>query len=260
MPDPVAARDWITPDEVRSSASSGDGAGIKIAIIDSGIESDHPTLRELDVVDQLSITIRSNEAHIEEDTVGDVYGHGTAVAGLVHRVAPRAAVGSFRVLRPNGVPTEPAAIHAAVIEALKRGYQVINCSFGSPGTAEDVMIFKDWIDRAYLAGAHTVAACGNIDPLEREWPSHFATPISVGICSLAEGRIGYRAGQLVDFAAAGEGLRVPWKGGIEKTVLGSSFATPQVSGIVARILSTHPDLSPSLMKAALRLIASPVPN
>lgn len=259
MPDPATERAWISPDQANTAAISADGYGVKIAIIDSGIETDHPTLRELVVADRLSVSIRRNQAHIEEDAAGDVYGHGTAVAGLVHRVAPRATLGSFRVLRPNGVPTEPAAIHAAVIEALDRGYQVINCSFGTPGTPEDVMVFKDWIELAYLAGAHTVAACGNIDPAEREWPSHFATPISVGICPLPEGQIGYRAGQLVDFAAAGEGLRVPWKGGIEKTVLGSSFATPQVSGIVARVLSAHPDLSPPLMKAALRHIASAVP-
>jgi len=260
MPESVGECDWITPDEARAAVAEGDGRGVKIAIIDSGIEASHPALSGLNITDRLAIATRIGRPLVEEDALGDVYGHGTAVAGIVHRIAPRASIGSFRVLRPNGIPTEPVAIRGAVIEALARGYQVINCSFGSPGRSDDLASFKDWTDQCYLAGAHSVAACGNLDPEEREWPSHFTSVIAVGVGPCREGEILYRPGHLVEFAAAGESLRVPWKGGGEKTVLGSSFAAPHVSGIVARILSKHPNISPPLMKAVLRQIALPGPR
>jgi subtilisin family serine protease len=260
MPETDQNGSWITLDEAREAAANGDGAGVKVAIIDSGVEIDHPALDGLSITDRLATTTRIGRAQTADDELGDVYGHGTAVAGIVHRTAPQAEIGSFRVLRPNGVPTEPAAIRGAVLEALERGYQVINCSFGSPGKSSEVMIFKDWIDRSYLAGAHAVAACGNLDPDEREWPSHFTSLISVGIGPCQDGEILYRPRHIVEFAAAGEALRVPWKGGGEKTVLGSSFAAPQVSGIIARILSKHPGISPPMMKGILREIASPFPQ
>jgi subtilisin family serine protease len=258
MPDSEIGRNWITPQMGLDALAAGDGAGVKVAIIDSGIEADHPALSKLKIADRLAVTTRIGKSHVEEDGEGDVYGHGTAVAGIVHRIAPQASIGSFRVLRPNGVPTEPLAIRGAVLEALARGYQIINCSFGSPGRSGDVLVFKDWIDRAYLAGAHAVAACGNLDPDEREWPSHFSSLISVGVAACGEGEIHNRPGHIVEFAAAGESRRVPWKGGGEKAVLGSSFAAPQVSGLIARILSKHPEISPPLMKALLREVASPV--
>ncbi len=192
---------------------------------------------------------------IENGASGDSYGHGTAVAGVIRRAAPQAAIGSFRVLRPNGVPAEPAAIHGAVCEALRRGYHVINCSFGAPASRRDLLVFKDWIDRAYLAGAHVVAACSNVEATRAEWPSHFASVISVAAAEVADGELFYRPGELVEFAACGEIKDAPWKGGRSSHVMGSSFAAPAVSALVARIISAHPELSPPLVKALLREIA-----
>ena len=62
---------------------------------------------------------------------------------------------------------------------------------------------------------------------------------------------------VIVFRAKGSDVEVPWIGGGSKTVVGSSYAAPHVSGLVARILSKAPNLSPLLMKDLLHRIAKP---
>jgi hypothetical protein len=66
-----------------------------------------------------------------------------------------------------------------------------------------------------------------------------------------------RNGSLVEFAAAGFDIDVPWSGGKRKRVTGSSFAAAHVTGLLARLLGAYPDLHPLEAKALLRRVALP---
>ena len=203
----------------------------------------------------------------------DVFGHGTAIAGIIRRVAPDAEIGSFRVLGEQ-LRSRTLIIREGVRLALERGYHILNCSFGC-GREDHVLHYKDWIDEAYLRGRHIVAACNNQDFMKREWPGHFPTVITVNFATAFVGgasapanrldgegstELFYRPGNLVEFIAPGQDIVVAWLAGAIKKVTGSSFAAPYVAGLLARLISGCPSLSPLHTKTLLQKLASPLPS
>jgi subtilisin len=94
---------------------------------------------------------------------------------------------------------------------------------------------------------------------KREWPGHFPTVITVSFTgSSSPDSLFWQPGNLVEFAARGLDLEVPWLGSGRKKVTGSSFAAAHVTGLLARLLSGCPDLSPLLAKALLQQLAEPI--
>jgi len=246
---------WPSLDEARSALRDGTGRGIKIAVLDSGIEFSHPVLAGLKVADDLAVVDDGVQLLVEPGEGRDAYGHGTAVAGIIQQLAPEAAIGSFRVLGSH-LRSRTMIIREAARLALERGYHILNCSFGC-GREDHVLFYKDWIDEAYVQGRHIVAACNNQDFTKREWPGHFPSVITVNFarCNAPE-EFRYRQGQLVEFAAHGQDVDVPWLGGGRKQVTGSSFAAPHVAGLLARLISGVPTLSPLEAKALLARLAT----
>ena len=266
---------WITPDLARKAIENGRGRGIKIAIIDSGVESSHPELRHLRLADDIAFEITATGIVERRHGEGcDKYGHGTAVAFTIQRIAPEAQLGSFRVLDENLGSRYPI-IEEGVRIALDRGYHVINCSFGSDADLSRVCSccqrpavahFKSWIDLAYRHGVHVVTACNNGDFRSPEWPGYFPSAIAVNMAKTDANDLFFRwdvppygdfAQHLVEFAARGVDLEVPWNHGGKGTRTGSSFAAPHVAGILARLLSEYPNLKPPVAKALLQEIATP---
>ena len=254
--DPGRGRAWPTMEEVREAARHGTGEGVRVAVIDSGIEATHPKLGNLRLVDSVGFEEERGHIRVLEGEGHDIYGHGTAVAGILHEVAPLAEVGSFRVIDAQ-CSSRTHLICAGVQEALKRGYQVLNCSFGCRGLAKFILPHKEWADEAWLRGAHVVAACSNLDSRETEWPSHFASVIGVDLAETDSEAVFYRPDHLVGYAAKGENVEVPWLGGGVQYQTGTSFAAPRVAGIIARILSVHPGIRPPMMHEILSSIAEP---
>ena len=249
-----AARIWPLIDEARRALQHGTGAGIKVAVLDSGVEFGHQFLEGASAADDLALDFEGNRLRVGEGGGRDTYGHGTAIAGIVHRIAPEAQIGSFRVFGQD-LRSRTMIIRAAALLAIERGYDIINCSFGC-GREDHVMFYKDWIDQAYLQERHIVAACNNKDFARREWPGHFPTVITVNFqrCSTPE-EIHFRRGRLAEFSASGEDVVVAWLGGTIKKVTGSSFAVPHVTGLLARLLSKSPGLSALQAKALLASLA-----
>jgi hypothetical protein len=186
----------------------------------------------------------------------DVYGHGTAIASIIKRVAPAALIGSFRVF--NGeLRSRTEIIRQGVRAAIDRGYHILNCSFGCPGSVQYIMQYKEWIDEAYLKGVHIVSACNNEDPSKPEWPGHFPSVITVNMAPATGLTFFQIKHQLVEFAAAGERIDVPWNEGRRKNVTGSSYAAALMTGLLARLLSEEPDLTPLEAKSLLQRLAQP---
>jgi subtilisin family serine protease len=195
-----------------------------------------------------------------EGACKDVFGHGTAIAGIIRRVAPEAEIGSFRVLGEQ-LRSRTLIIREGVRLALERGYHILNCSFGC-GREDHVLHYKDWIDEAYVRGRHIVAACNNQDFMKREWPGHFPTVITVNFGEARNAphhdELFYRPGNLVEFIAPGQDVVVAWLAGAIKKVTGSSFAAPYVAGLLARLISGCPSLSPLHTKTLMQKLAAPI--
>lgn len=246
---------FLAPDFAQT-ATTGDGRGVKVALLDSGVERLHPDFKTATFADDLCFTMpKSDGAPVDAGGV-DFFGHGTAVAAVLLDIAPATTIGSFRVLGGEAYGRDEV-IRRAALEAIARGYQIIHCSFGASGSPFTVMSFKSWIDAAYLAGVHVVAACNNGDPSIRVWPAHFSSVVAVDSCPHVppEG-IKRRAGSIVEFLARGQRpFPLPWRNGSTRTISGTSFSAPVATGIMARILSIHPCLHPDQMKMALREVA-----
>jgi subtilisin family serine protease len=245
---------WPTVEAARSFLEQGTGKNVRIAVLDSGIETAHPLLAGLVLADDLAVAQEELQITAVPGRGRDVFGHGTAIAGIIHRLAPDAEIGSFRVLGEH-LRSRTLIIREGVRLALERGYHILNCSFGC-GREDQVLLYKDWIDEAYVLGRHIVASCNNEDYLKREWPGHFPSVITVNFTlARSPGQFFCRLGQLVEFAAAGQDLEVAWMGGGRKKVTGSSFAAPQITGLLARLISCCPTLSPVHAKALLHQLA-----
>jgi subtilisin family serine protease len=250
------ASEWPILEAARAALTQGTGLGIKVAVLDSGIEAGHSMLKGLRLADDLAVTDDGFRISTVAGNGHDVFGHGTAIAQIIRTVAPEAQIGSFRVLSEQ-LRSRTMIIREGARLALERGYHILNCSFGC-GREDHVLLYKDWIDEAYVRGRHIVASCNNQDYLKREWPGHFPTVITVNfLCCAQPDAFFCRRGYLVEFAARGEDLEVAWRGGAKKKVTGSSFATPHVAGLLARLLSGYPGLTPLQAKALLQDLAAP---
>ena len=247
----------ISLQDAAEALKTGRGRGIKVAILDSGVEATNRRLSDLRLEDDVAIVDNGLRLQILPGEARDLFGHGTAVCEIIHRLAPEAALGSFRVLGEQ-LHSRTAIIQEAARLALERGYHILNCSFGC-GRREHVLQYKAWIDEAYLKNRHIVSACNNSDFRQLEWPGHFPTVISVRAVSSPDAETLYREeGNLVEFAAAGEGIEVAWVNNSRKKVTGSSFAAPHATGLLARLLSELPALNTLEAKSVLQKLAQPL--
>jgi len=249
---------WVSPDDAAQALRGGTGRGVRIAILDSGVEWSHPALAGARRGDDVVLRQENGRLVSENGTGEDVFGHGTAVAGILHALAPEAELGSFRVLDESNQARSEIICEGARI-AMDRGYHILNCSFGAR-LRNQVLMFKDWTDRAYLEHRHVVSACNNDDFRRPEWPGDFTSVITVNMQpGLPEDALcRHRPGAMVEFAALGVNVRLPWKNAQWLTNTGSSFAAPRVSALLARLLSQHPDLYPWEAKSLMLRAALPL--
>ena len=259
----AASIEWPDGATVCNALRNGTGSGVKIAILDSGVEMTHSAFQGRELLDDLVFKAEADEFTIvQEPGQGeDTYGHGTAIAWLIWSLAPEAEIGSFRIMGEGRLASKRLIVRAAAQEALRRGYHVLNCSFGHRAAALYALDYKEGVDAAYVTGSSIVAACDNAGSQHQVFPAHFTSVIGVDrLAHLDPEAIMRRSGQIVEFAALGENVSVPWNGGGWKTVIGSSYATPRVTALVARLLSVLPSLTAAQVKATLQAMAIPAPS
>ena len=204
------------------------GAGVKVAVVDTGIDLKHSDLSVKGGVNTINPRKSANDDN----------GHGTHVAGTIAAldndigvvgVAPDAHLYAVKVLDRNG-----SGFLSDVIEgitwAINNGIQVVNLSLG---TSADIQSFHDAIIAADNAGIVIVAAAGN-NGGSVIYPAAYDETIAVSATDNTDALAGFSSrGPEVTLAAPGVDVPSTWKGDSYKTISGTSMATPHVTGSAA---------------------------
>lgn len=250
---PVEPFDRITWEHACGGST---GKGVKIAVLDSGIDASHPVLQGR-VKGYAQPILGPEGVTIDTAPHEDSCGHGTACAGIITMLAPECELYSVKVLGAGNIGRGQIFIEA-LRWAIENGMQVCNLSLGT--TKKDVASFlHELADLAYFRGTMLITAANNLDI--PSFPSLYASVISVAAHRSAEStQYYYNPTPPVDFGAPGIDVRVPWlsQGWIRAS--GNSFAAPHIAGLVTNILGKHPQLTPYQVKSILRALAANVGN
>ncbi|TME31798.1 MAG: serine protease [Chloroflexi bacterium] len=229
------------------------GEGVSVAIIDSGVEGDHPAVRGR-LKESWAIEMQAGEPKVvREPVAGDLFGHGTACAGIIAGMAPLVDIVSIRVLGSD-LKGKGAAFAEALDMAIRRPVRVANLSLSSKSDAL-FPVFHELADQAYFSGVVLVSAANNVPG--PSYPSLFSSVISVAAHPDPDPwRFYYNPKPPVEFGAWGVDVPVAWRDGGMTVATGNSFAAPHITALVALILSKHPGLTPFEVKAILAAVAN----
>jgi len=242
---PLITRDWAW--------KGASGEGVKVAIVDSGIDATHPAVGHVEggaVIDYDPDA--ESLVRITEGAHEDVFGHGTACAGIVRGLAPGCELYSVRVLGSRLTGKGPV-FAAGVRWAIDHGMHVVNMSL-STGKRDYFGMFHEVADAAYFSNVMLVCAVNNQPG--PSYPSEYASVFSVAAHSGKDPlHFDYNPDPPVEFGAPGISVDVAWTDHGTITASGNSFAAPHISGVIARILSKHPRLTAFEMKTVLAALA-----
>jgi thermitase len=244
------------------------GAGVTVAVLDTGVDLKHPTLANQLVAgyDFIDLDDDPSEMHADEatadptegsDGTGDAaFGHGTHVAGLIALAAPEARIMPLRTLRSSGIGTLWAQAQALSYAASK-GVDVINLSFSFGQSSKLLNDLLAEITCARVSercqtqerpGIVVVAAAGNSGASNREYPAAEPLPgvLAVGAAT-SDGMLAPFStyGSWVNIAAPGDHILSTIPGGGYATWSGTSMAAPLTAGTVALMRSVAPCLRPA---------------
>jgi len=224
---------------------------VKVAVVDSGVEADHPRVGGL----AGAVSIEPNAdggTKVVEGLHEDLVGHGTACAAIIRMLAPDAKIYSVRVLGSN-LKGRGATFLAGIRWALDNGIHVVNMSLSSKSD-QWFGPLHEIADEAYFRNVMLVCAANNVPG--PTYPSQFASVFSVAARPGSDPHaIAYNPRPPVEYGACGIDVDVAWQGGGSIVATGNSFATPHVAGLIAALLSKHAGLTPFQVKAVLQAVA-----
>lgn len=231
------------------------GEGIKVAILDTGIDYRHPDLSRNF---KMGVNLTTNNP----DDVMDRQGHGTHCAGIVAGsdndigivgIAPEAELYIMKVLGDNGAGGVKPII-AGIELAISKGVDIISMSLGcsvDPGHG-----LHEAIKKAHDAGIIIVAASGN-ESTHCGWPAAYDEVIAVGAVDQALNVANFsNFGQELDVSAPGVDILSTYLNSQYAKLSGTSMATPVVAGVVALLLAASrkegKDLTPDQVLEIIR--------
>lgn len=234
----------------------GTGKGVKVGIVDTGVDTDHPDLRQ-NVKGAVDVTGSGNGM--------DFHGHGTHVAGIVAAVnneigvvgvAPEAEIYAVRAFDRYG-RAQISTIVEGVRWCVENGMRVVNMSFGSK---DESTALRMAIDKGLAKGMIFVAAAGNSGSDNSVvFPARHSGVVAVSAISENNRIASFSSkGPEVDITAPGDKIVSTYRKGGYKSMSGTSMAAPHVTGAVAVILSANPGITSrgalvKLMEGAVRL-------
>ncbi|MBP2354659.1 type VII secretion-associated serine protease mycosin [Kribbella aluminosa] len=259
------AQTWLAPDRVPPQVT---GRGVTVAVIDSGVDADHPQLNGAVLPGRDLLTPGDLRANF------DCVSHGTAVASIIaarpvlgigfRGIAPGARILPIRVSERDaseqtGEAVDVAVFAGAIRYAADAGASVINISLSMYADLKPV---RDAVRYAQRHNALIVAAAGNAhaqqgpDPVT--YPAAYPGVVGVGAITIDGNRLSNsQVGSYVDISAPGGGVLAATRVSGHRYYDGTSFAAAFVSGTAALVRSADPQLSAS--EVANRLIATATP-
>ncbi len=260
----------FTPDAIQQLIASGPfaritpqwawgrstGKGIRVAIVDSGVEHDHPAVGNSvrgGVVVEFDSHAKNYYRVRPDEKPSDLSGHGTACAGIIHSIAPQAEIYSVRVLGRN-MSGRAIQFAGGLNWAIDNDMQVANLSLST--SVEDFFgMFHDLADQAYFKNMNLVSAVNNLP--EPSYPSLYSSVISVASHDGHDPfQYYYNPKPPVEFGAPGIDVEVAWNQKQYLVATGNSFAAPHITGITALIRAKHPELTPFQVKTVLMACAA----
>jgi membrane-anchored mycosin MYCP len=247
------------------------GAGVRIAVLDSGVQSDVPALRG-------RVAAGKDFLHGDPDGRQDCIGHGTEVASLIVGravsgsgllgLAPGATIVPVRVTeeQDGGSSTDSVSLAQfadAIDWAVDEGHaDVLNLSLVTEKGDSPV---RAAVQRAIDKGVVVVAAAGNKggdqDPNPTPFPAAYPGVIGVGALTSDGVRASYsQHGDYVDVVAAGDKITAALPGGGMRVDSGTSFAAPMVAATAALIRQRFPQASPAEVARRIEATADPAPG
>lgn len=234
------------------------GKDVRVAVIDSGVESNHPWLDDCvkgGVIVEYDGRRKEGVKITDDPNPRDLFGHGTACAGIIHKLAPDAEIYSVRVLGKD-LTGRAFQFAGGLRWAIQNGMHVMNLSL-STSKQEYYGLFHEIADEAYFKNILLISAVNNIPA--PSYPSLYSSVISV---AAHEGRdpltYYYNPDPPVEFGAPGIDVEVAWANSSMVTTTGNSFAAPHIAGIATLIRGKHPELTPFQIKTVLYACASNV--
>jgi len=221
--------------DAEMSWSISDGAGVKVAVVDTGIDLTHP---------DLTGKVKGGINCIDPaKSYNDDNGHGTHVAGIIAAtnnsigvvgVAPNIDLYAVKVLNRQG-----SGYISDIVEGLdwciQNGIQVVNMSLGSASYSQSL---ADAVNKAYNAGIVLVAAAGNSGGTV-EYPAALPGVIAVAATDSNNNLASFSCrGPEIDLSAPGVNIYSTYKGSTYQTLSGTSMAAPHVTGAAALAISS----------------------
>jgi internalin A len=236
------------------------GEGVIVAVIDTGIDVNHPAFE--------GRIVAPYNSHFDREGiefVGDTNGHGTHVSGIisttghndVYGTAPDARIMPIKANFPSRGAFEMGAILRGINYAVENGADIINMSLGRPfGNGNSLE--HQTIQNAVTAGVTLIAAGGNGSASNSDLPAAYPEVIAVSATE-QNYRFDYsysNSGSQIAISAPGSGIFAPVIGGGYATKRGTSMAAPNVAGTAALIKSINPDYTPEQIREALTSTAN----
>lgn len=227
------------------------GRQIRIGVIDTGIDFNHPALRHslipgINLVDKGQPPIDDN-------------GHGTHIAGIIAAsspslgmigVAPHALIAPVKAFDYQG-SAYVSDIVQAIDWCVQNKMHIINMSFGMRTKSKAMY---NSVLRAYSKGVVIIASSGNDRRFKSvDYPAKYPHTISVGATNALRKIAPFsNRGSYIDIYAPGDKIVSSWSGNEFHEMSGTSMATSHVTGAVALLLEKYPNCTPSEIKAILK--------
>jgi type VII secretion-associated serine protease mycosin len=253
------------------------GEGVKVAVIDTGVDDDHPQLKGA-VDTELGRNMLPRKPKKDEygnvpergaeNGTDDTVGHGTKVAGIIAArpaddtgfvgMAPGATIIPIQQNDANGSGST-TTLAASIRHAVSVGARVINISQDTAKPLQPNSELEQAVNDALAKGVVIVASAGN-DGLggnvKETYPASYEGVIAVASSDRNNERAPFsQSGDFVDIAAPGVDMISTVPGGGHCADNGTSFSAPYVAGVAALLVAEHPDWKPHQIAAQLEQTA-----